>query len=143
MIDLPHKHVCQVKHDPPNSYGDCLRATIATLTHTPHVENVPHFLRDGDGERGEAELRDWLRAQGYALISFGLPGSITLADVFSEMKACNPDVPYMLYCERNGGDHVVICENDKVIHDTAWVTGPIAGPQPSSDTWGIRFVVRV
>jgi len=52
--------ICLVKNDPPYSYGDCLRACIASLLEMP-TANVPHFVHDGcEPAITYQRVREWL-----------------------------------------------------------------------------------
>ena len=58
-----------VRHDPPHTYGDCFRTTIACLLGLDDPTVVPHFVAanidDGD-HRGWMDIhdaREWLRAE--------------------------------------------------------------------------------
>lgn len=121
-------HTCIVKHDPPNSYGDCLRACIASLLNIQNAEDVPHFYRDGDDERGAIELRAFLAGRGYRPFYMGLRAPTTVEDIFHMMSELNTDVEYLLFCQCSGGDHVVLCRNGLIIHNPAWYRSPITGP---------------
>ena len=123
-------HFCKVKHDPPHSYGDCLRACIASLCNIQNVDHVPHFYDDGDDERGALRLREFLATRGYFPFYMGLQAGNTtsIENIFKMMSEINTDVEYLLFCQCGGGDHVVICRNAKVIHNPAWYNSPISGP---------------
>jgi hypothetical protein len=67
------KHQDQtVNHDPPHTYGDCWRTTIANLLGLD-VSDVPHFLHDGC-EKAEAlrRLNAFLRTHGLCFIDVGI-----------------------------------------------------------------------
>ncbi len=133
-------HICRVKHDPPNSYGDCLRATIASYLSIDDIEHVPHFMQTGDEIAGEIMMRSWLATKGYYLFKTAYRGS--LEDLFEMMREANPGVIYMLFCQCSGDDHVILCQNDKVIHNTAMFREPISGPH-SSGYWGVLLVTPI
>jgi hypothetical protein len=58
-----------VKHDPPNSHGDCFRTTIANLLGLP-IDDVPHFLHDGcEMAVANQRLNGFLRPYGLAFIA--------------------------------------------------------------------------
>lgn len=132
---------CIVKHDPPNSYGDCLRACIASMLNVDNINNVPHFLRDGDQERSDKEIKEFLLSHGLRPFVIAFPGSVALGDIFNVMNECNTDIEYMLFCTCGGGDHVVICKNDKMIHNPSWDNCAITGPL-SDGGWAILVMVR-
>lgn len=124
---IPHK--CLVKHDPPNSYGDCFRACIASLLAYPDAEQIPHFYRDGNDERGLIEFKEWL-THCHKLKPFymAMPGKTPHEHIFEMMSGVNTDIEYLLFCQCGGENHVLICQNDKIIHDPAWYSSQISGP---------------
>lgn len=130
---------CIVKHDPPNSYGDCLRACIASLCDD---DSVPHFVDDGDDERGQQRLRAYLASRGLNPFYMALPGNLPLASIFEMMAGVNIGVEYLLFHTSHDADHVVICRDDKVIHDPAWYRSPITGPS-SNGLWVVMVVVPI
>lgn len=119
---------CLVKHNPPESYGDCIAACVASLIDR---DDVPHYFIGDDIETPDAllaayaKLRDYLRGHGKFLAVFPCEDHIDF------MLSNNPNVPYMLWCSTsNGGTHCVICMNGKRIHDPAWYAHEITGPLP-------------
>lgn len=71
VLRMEVSHLRQVvKHDPPNTYGDCFRTTIACLIGADDPTVVPHFVADtiANNTSGDppawADLRaarEWLR----------------------------------------------------------------------------------
>lgn len=120
--------ICLVKNDPPNSYGDCLRACIASLLELPTVK-VPHFVRDGCAPEVTYErVREWLADRGLVPMFNGYTASETPDDVLKFMAETNPGVYYILF----SADHAVVCLNDEIVHDPAWVKARLV---PPSDMW--------
>lgn len=138
-------HVCQVAHNPPNSYGDCLRACVASLLDIERIEDVPHFMHDGDDFQGDYRFKVFLRGRGFRPLVMAMPGATPIAEIFGMMASVNTDIPYLLFCQCGGGDHVVICENDKMMHNPAWVKSPIDGPVVHDDNslWVIMVLVKM
>lgn len=132
---------CIVKHDPPHSYGDCLRACIASILNRD-INSVPHFYRDGNDERGKIELHSWLNENGYRLFYTALGASSSLDDIFLMMSDVNKDIEYLLFCQCTDIDHVVVCQNNKIVHDPAWYRSPISGPT-TMGLWVIAVIVPV
>lgn len=133
---------CIVKHDPPNSYGDCLRACIASITNAEKIDDVPHFYRDGDDERAQIEFRHWLwMTHNIRPFYVAMPSSVSLEDIFAMMTGVNTDVEYLLFCQCSGGDHVVICRNDAMTHNPSWDNASISGPCENG-FWVIVVMVR-
>lgn len=132
---------CRVKHDPPNSYGDCVRACVATILDLD-AEDVPHFYHDNPtGEVGMERMREWLRERGLAPFVTGYPPD-PLAEVLGYMNTVNPHVPYMLFGGTGDGDHVVVCIGGKIVHNPAWYGCSIIEP-PSIGHWQVVVLVRL
>lgn len=105
---------CTVPHNPPFSYGDCLRACVATLIDS---DDVPHVFDSRPILESWSALREWLRLQGKTLSIFPL-------DEHAEfMSENNQDIPYILICATMNGNHAVVCRNGKIVHDPS-------SPQP-------------
>lgn len=132
---------CIVKHDPPNSYGDCLRAAIASILNVDFVQSVPHFYRNGDDDHAQSELRKYLATHDLRPFYMALPSSVSLDDVFAMMAGVNSDIDYLLYCQCGSGDHVVVCRNDQVLHNPSWDNASISGPC-SNGFWVVMVLVR-
>jgi hypothetical protein len=117
--------MCRNRHDPPQSYGDCLRACIASIMDLD-PEHVPHFADlAATGTEARASARRWLGLRGLTITAFALDDQ-PLQDVLDWMGANNPDTTWMLFGSttsdtRAGGDHVVVCQGGAVVHDPAWV----------------------
>ena len=135
-------HIGRVKHDPPYSYGDCLRAVIASMFEVDRMEDVPHFIHDGDDEQGMIRFKEYLWSRGFRPFYMAMPGTTPLNDIFAMMAAVNTNIEYLLFCRCTDADHVVLCKNDQVIHDPAWVKSAITGPSESSgNMWVIVVMV--
>lgn len=120
--------ICRVKNDPPNSYGDCLRACIASLLDIPTVD-VPHFVRDGcEPEVTYQRVREWLADRGLVPMFSGYVASETPDDVLRFMGETNPGVYYILF----SADHAVVCLDGEIVHDPAWVRARL---KPPADMW--------
>ncbi len=135
---------CITKHDPPYSYGDCLRACIATILDLD-AEQVPHFADRGvSAEDALAHVRQWLAPQGLTIASFALPGSEPLSGVMEYMEQMNPTVTWLLFGSTgpDGGDHVNVCSGGRVVHDPAWVPVSIKSAA-SAGIWQIWVICRV
>lgn len=135
-------HICRVAHNPPASYGDCLRCAVASMLNVDDVELVPHFMASGDDIIGDLLLRSWLLERGKRPFIVALPGNLTLQQIFAMMADGNPDIEYMLFCTCGADrtDHVVICKNDEVIHDPAVFPASITGPA-SNGLWVVMVLV--
>lgn len=119
--------MCRVKHNPPASYGDCLRACIASIMDLD-AEHVPHFADLGArGDEARASARRWLGLRGFTITAFALDGSEPVQGVLQWMADNNPDTTWLLFGSTGpvGGDHVVVCQGGSVVHDPAWVPSSI------------------
>lgn len=126
--------MCLTVHNPPRSYGDCIRACIATLTDD---DQVPHVFDKREPEESWHQIRSYLKSKGKFLYLTGVE------DLVVEFTENNPDMPYMLICEvKGGGDHVMVCKNGKVIHDPAYYKKEIVGPPSAGKSTG-KYVIGI
>lgn len=126
---------CRIKHDPPNSYGDCVRACIATML-SQEMTNVPHFVRDNpDGTVMLSRIRDFLTMFGLVPMISGFPASISLDELLKFMHETNPGISFMLLT----GNHAVVCMDGEIVHDPAWVRVAIVPPE---DAWHVITLVH-
>lgn len=133
-------HHCRVKHKPPHTYGDCLRAAVASLLDVEETLSVPHFFEDGcDGRTGMERLREWLKTQGLAPF-YVFFSEDRLEDVLFFMETVNPGVRYILTGSTENEDHSVIYAGDDLIHDPAWCAARLVGPA-SNGYWTALTVV--
>src|SRR5688572_30366291 len=107
MVGLMQPRVCQVKHNPPESYGDCIRACIATILDR---DDVPHTFTHENFEQCWNDLRIWLKPLGYAPFLSYFDNEFSLDEVLEFMRINNPDSVYMLMASAGGSDHCVVCE---------------------------------
>lgn len=125
--------MCLSLHKPPVSYGDCIRACIATLIDD---DNVPHTFQGQEPEESWKELRLYLASKNKFIAVFGLEDQ----HPFEFMKENNENIPYILLCGmENGEDHTLICKNDKIIHNPAYYKVPIKGKH-SCGYWIIGII---
>jgi len=125
MIPIYMKH----KHNPPHSYGDCLRACVASIL---EADDVPHFHVDGEADDAviRSRLDDYLRTE-HALTSWAIGyGEIPLDDMLSGLSDDNPGKNFILFGAISTGEpHAVVCRDGCVIHDpSSWPTGGLVGP---------------
>lgn len=143
---------CTTTHRPPSSYGDCLRACIATVMDMP-PEQVPHFADLGaTGQEALASARRWLAGHGLTIATFALPGSEPLSEVMDFMEQTNPTVTWLLFGSTTHPDvleaaslHVNVCQGGRVVHDPAWVPNSIKSPyrERGESVWQIWVIARV
>ena len=145
MIPVPMR----VKHNPPDSWGDCFRACIASVLNLGS-RDVPHFM-DGDPpeDQWQKVVERWMNAHGYTYIE--VPFMSTDGVSFSEDKGLhavlktiavnNPNVYYMLAGNSPAGSHSVVCFNDEIVHDPAGREpgDQIVGPNEDGIYW-IGFI---
>jgi len=124
--------MCMTVHNPPKSYGDCIRACVATLADDDQVPHV--FSNEKTSEESWVELRAFLKSKGRALWVW------STKDHEKEMKENNPDMAYMLICGTETGNHAVICKNGKVVHNPAYYRSEITGPPEPLDEYMIAVV---
>lgn len=135
---------CRVKHDPPRTYGDCLRCCIATVMDLD-AERVPHFADMGaTAQEALASARRWLGERRLTIAGFAFPGDESLDALMAWMGEMNPTVTWLLFGNTGpqGGDHVVVCQGGAVVHDPAWVKSSIKQPG-SGGQWEIWLICRV
>ena len=107
--------MCKIKHNPPESYGDCLRACIETVFGNKPV--VPHFA-DNNASVGEVteSLRAFLNEHNTDMFIVKSPCQ-TLNLTLLWAKSIVEDDPYLLM----GENHVVVCKGSKIYHDPEWI----------------------
>lgn len=127
-----NKFYCKSPHTPPLSYGDCVRACVATLTND---SEVPHVFQGQSSNVSWGLLRSYLKSKGLDI------ALCVVDDPFEQIGELNPEIPYLLLCGTDYGDHAVICLNGKVWHDPAEPEVEIKG-EHSSGFWVIGFVVE-
>lgn len=134
---------CRVKHDPENgTYGDCLRAVVASMLEL-NTEDVPHFFQDNcDGETGHERLRVFLQMDDLVPFMVYFDGSDSLENVLESQSTINPNVHFALFCQSETADHVVVCCDGKVVHNPSWVQGNVTGPN-SNGYWGVMVFAKL
>ena len=136
---------CRVRHEPENgTYGDCLRACVASMMDLPW-DQVPHVADNGrDGDSAMAQLRNWMKYKhGHVPFIVAWPGDIALDDLLEMMRMLNPASTYILFGgTADGGDHCVVCQGGRIVHNPAWTGSWIVGPL-SNGTWQALVVGRV
>ncbi len=101
---------CEVPHNPPWSFGDCIRACVATLIDR---DDVPHVFDIRPVRLSWITLRKYLKQHGKFIALFAID-----QDHARFMTDENADVPYILLgSTESGGDHAVIYRDGKSIHN--------------------------
>lgn len=134
---------CRVKHDPENgTFGDCLRAVVASMLEL-NAEDVPHFYHDNcDGETGHERLRVFLQMDDLVPFVSYFPGNENLENILQSQAVLNPNVYYLLFCSTDDGDHVVICQDGRIVHNPSWVQSKVTGPN-SNGYWGVMVFAKL
>lgn len=132
---------CTVKHNPPESFGDCVRACVASILEM-RAETVPHFADDGcNGDEMMNRIRDFLAPMGLAPVIVPFDGSASLSDLLLLWKMNSFESHAILFCRSGGSDHAVVMYDGRVVHNPAWYAGLIDGPT-SSGFWHVLVLVR-
>jgi len=112
---------CRIKHNPPDSYSDCVRACVATILER---EDVPHtFLGETEESaiQGWLSLREWLKPLGYTIFITGYEEFWTVDKLMDFMEGNNSEGVYILIGRSEKGDnHAVVCKGGKVYYDPSW-----------------------
>lgn len=124
---------CRSIHNPPKSYGDCIRACVASMTGD---ERVPHVFDDRPACDSWQALRDYLRDKGHGIALFAVD------DPFEEMAENNAGILYMLLCRTHNSDHAVLCRNGMVVHDPSNIPSEIVGKH-SSGFWIVGVITAL
>ena len=122
MIPIMQKY----KHRPDDGvYGDCHRACIASILELG-IDDVPHFLHDGDQEKAHERINQWFEENELRGISIAYDTYPLTA-----MKNLNPGMYYILTAmSTNDVGHAVVCLEDQIVHNPAEgaeIVGPING----------------
>lgn len=127
------KRYCLTPHNPPYTYGDCIRACLATLTDD---DDFPHFF-DGKLETYEVwgKIRNYMKEKGNLLILF-------VIEDLTEFLEVNPDLICMVIgITKNTVNHAVLCKENQIFHDPAGMFKTLADIKPiEQGEWIIGIV---
>lgn len=135
---------CRVKHDPEQgTYGDCLRACIASLLDLA-PESVPHFSHDGAVQDiVNDRMRAYLATHGLAPWWSHYDPAETIDDLLSIVGDNNPGIHYLLFGTTAGGEpHVVICKDAEMVWNPSWYGGKLVSAGLHG-AWSIVVLVRL
>lgn len=139
-------HFCRVKTDPEaGTVGDCMRAVIASMLGVQDPLTVPHFLHDGcDGETAFKRMREYLlNEHGLMPFNIAIDPEFSLQEALEFVHADGMNKFTYLLSGWNGfEDHVVICHENRVIFDPAWVRAELKGPAKSAGYWVVTVLVK-
>ena len=147
MVELPRgiiKHTQLLRHDPDNGiYGDCWRATVASLLRLP-IEEVPHVCDGPDDGKASDRMRAFLYTRNCALIQIPFNGDMSLEQVL-EYVGSLPVSGGLHWClmgtSRTGCNHVVICKGNEIVHDPSITQSGIVGPA-NDGLWWAEWIVQ-
>lgn len=134
--------MCRVKDDPENkSYGDCVRACVASILEMDG-DTVPHFFHDNcDGTTGNKRICNFLKPLGYAPFMINYDGNIPRDDLMEMMTVLNRDTYYVLFGMTDTGDHAVVYRGGKQAHNPSWVGSPIVRAG-SHGMWSVLVIAK-
>jgi hypothetical protein len=140
------KHTQQFMHDPSNGvYGDCWRATVASLLRLP-LDDVPHVCNGPDGGMAGDRMRAFLHTQNCALIQIPFNGQMSLDEVLQYVGSV-PVSGGLHWClmgtSKTGCNHVVICKGAEIVHDPSITQSGIVGPADDGLWWAEWIVQKV
>ena len=130
-------HKQRYRHRPEQGeFGDCHRTAIACLLDL-EPEQVPNFGEAFfDGRRFTAWCNEWLRANGFKSVTFGLSGTFTVDECLVATTGQNAEALFLFAgTSANGVNHSVIACNGKIIHDPAIDNSGIVGPCDDGLYW--------
>lgn len=127
-------------HNPPETYGDCHRAALASILDLP-ILDVPHFmhgLANNEGEEFERRQRDFLSHLG--LWPICIPFNMVLEDLLLTLSIQCPTTYYLLggSTVRDCGHTVVGCGGG-IVHDPHPNNCGLSGPMEDGYYW-VTFI---
>lgn len=137
------RHIQLFRHDPQNgTHGDCFRTVVACILGCEPTE-VPHVFDGTDDPTGYQRMRDFLEGKGCRLVGCGLgAGGLELQDILDIAATWSHGLYYLLTGKsRTGVNHVVICRENAIVHDTSQNSSGIIGPTLEGN-WHIEWIVR-
>jgi len=138
------QHTQMFRHDPENGvYGDCWRATVASLLRLP-IDAVPHVCDGPDDGKASERMRAFLESQNCALIQVQFNGDMSLKQILDYVGAVSVSGGLhwcLMGTSRTGCNHVVICKGAEIIHDPSIAQSGIVGPADDG-LWWVEWVVQ-
>jgi hypothetical protein len=127
-----------IKHEPPDSIGDCFPCCIASILELPR-DAVPHVYEgegwlDESGKVGMRRLQEWLAPQGLYYLEFGVK-----AEHLPEWKQFL-DCHYVLSGKSHRGHrHATVGHNGVMVHDPHLDRD---GVLPDDGMYSLGFLVK-
>lgn len=126
-------------------YGDCYRTCIACLLDR-EPRSVPHFTADfatmpenpETTKLFDAVVNKWLAKEGYAKLELCYRNDAEGGDFFAiaqYIENLNGPIRYMVGGRSEIGNHVVVYEGKRMIHDPAPSGKGLIGPCPDGYFW--------
>ena len=122
--------------------GDCFRTCIACLLNVEPID-VPHVYENPltTGKEGEILMNNYLKQ--FDIYFIHLPISGDYKAVTNWMKSYNPNY-YLLSGESSRGNtHVVIMQEDKMIHDPHPSNDGLIGPDKENGYYWISLLCKI
>lgn len=134
-------HKQEFLHNPPETYGDCHRAALASILELD-LHDVPHFMHGlgpKDGDTFNRLQEEFLNSIGLDCVVFPCAGE--LEDVLKACGAWNPKRLFLLggSAAPNVG-HTVVASPTGIIHDPHPRNLGVTGPMEDGFYW-ITYIV--
>lgn len=136
------RHQQLFRHDPDNGvYGDCFRTAVACVL-CIEPATVPHVCDGPDDGKANERMQEFLKSVGCRLIGVPFNGDCDLDHILLCGETFSAGLPWLLTGQsRNGTNHVVICQDNKIIHDTSIDQSGIVSPT-TTGFWFVEWIVR-
>jgi len=120
-----------IKHNPPETVGDCFRCCIASLLELPAAA-VPHFMEEDwgrtEGFAWYPRVNEFLRSFGLAYLEFSIPSEMEGPRWFEHIAGSGFGAHHVLSGRSPRADHSVIALNGVMVHDPAPQKDGLIGP---------------
>jgi len=131
-----------LNHKPPESYGDCHRAALASILDLP-ILDVPHFMHGlgpKEGNEFERRQKEFLLYLGLVPICVPFDGSAGLDAVLQTLGAQCPGIYYLIGGDAGRGvGHTVVGCGGEIVHDPHPANIGIIGPMDDGLFW-VTFI---
>lgn len=145
MTDLRHQ-IQANRHKPDEGiYGDCARTVIACLLELPR-DDVPHFAEDDpDTLTYNHRIDNYLAEQhGLSFVRIPFLSGDGFDSILQNTGRLNPGLRFLLLGKsRRCVNHIVICQDGKIEHDTSCPKVGIIGPSDPDDLYWLYFLTPI